>query len=295
MLIFEESHCDAKTGSRARNCYSPLSFLCRWCPPRRGPESLPVAELTPLPLSQQLSTMREPIPVETIVDASLGFSGASDAAAAAAKDRLSGLLLRFRGEVADVSDQAALAERALTFLHKNLFTAYSVLQTRVDTALETGVYNCVSSAVLYLILARSVGLSVSGVRTTDHAFCIGARQRAADRRGDDEPLRIQPRREEGFHRLVREDHRVHLRSPGQLRGQARDRGERAPEPDPVQSRVRVHGRPLLQGCAAARGERLYADGQRRDPAGDDRLHSPTTSPGWERARSSCRRSNSPMP
>jgi hypothetical protein len=33
------------------------------------------------------------------------------------------------------------------------------------------VYNCVSSAVLYLIVARSVGLSVSGVRTNDHAFC----------------------------------------------------------------------------------------------------------------------------
>ena len=90
---------------------------------------------------------------------------------AAAKDRLSALLLKFRDEVADVSDQAALAERALTFLHKNLFTTYSVQQTRVDTALETGVYNCVSSAVLYLILARSVGLSVGGVRTADHAFC----------------------------------------------------------------------------------------------------------------------------
>ena len=73
--------------------------------------------------------------------------------------------------MADVSDQAVLAERALTFLHKNLFTSYSVLQTRVDTALETGVFNCVSSAVLYMILARSVGLSVGGVRTTDHAFC----------------------------------------------------------------------------------------------------------------------------
>jgi hypothetical protein len=130
----------------------------------------PISELAPLPLSQQLSTMREPVPVETIVDAALVFSGASETAAAAAKDRLSGLLLKFRGEVADVSDQTALAERALTFLHRNLFTSYSVLQTRVDTALENGVYNCVSSAVLYLILARSVGLSVGGVRTSDHAF-----------------------------------------------------------------------------------------------------------------------------
>jgi hypothetical protein len=133
---------------------------------------IPVTELSPLPFSQQLSTMREPIPVETIVDASLAFSGASDTAASSAKDRLSSLLLKFRGEVADVSDQSVLAERALTFLHKNLFTSYSVQQTRVDTTLETGVYNCVSSAVLYLVLARSVGLSVGGVRTADHAFCF---------------------------------------------------------------------------------------------------------------------------
>ena len=133
---------------------------------------IPVTELSPLPFSQQLSTMREPIPVETIVDASLAFSGASDTAASSAKDRLSSLLLKFRGEVADVNDQSVLAERALTFLHKNLFTSYSVQQTRVDTTLETGVYNCVSSAVLYLVLARSVGLSVGGVRTADHAFCF---------------------------------------------------------------------------------------------------------------------------
>ncbi len=131
---------------------------------------VPISELTPLPHSQQLATMREPLPVETIVDAALEFSGASDTAAGAAKDRLASLLLKFRGEVADVSDQGVLAEKALTFLHRNLFSTYSVTQTRVDTALETGVYNCVSSAVLYLALTRSVGLSVGGVRTTDHAF-----------------------------------------------------------------------------------------------------------------------------
>jgi hypothetical protein len=132
---------------------------------------VPVPELSPLPLSQQLAALREPLPVETIVDASLEFSGAQDEASAAAKEKLSDLLVRFRAEVADVTAQGDLAERALTFLHKNLLTSYSVLQTRVDTALETGVYNCVSSAVLYMIVARSVGLSVSGVRTTDHAFC----------------------------------------------------------------------------------------------------------------------------
>jgi hypothetical protein len=131
----------------------------------------PYPELAPLPFSEQLSTMREPLPVETIVDAALEFSGASDRSAAAAKDKLVVLLRRFRDEVANLTGQAELAEKALSFLHKNLFSGYSVLQTRVDIALDTGVYNCVSSAVLYLIVARSVGLSVSGVRTSDHALC----------------------------------------------------------------------------------------------------------------------------
>ena len=128
-------------------------------------------ELAPLPLSLQLSAVREPLTVETIVDAALEFSGATDTAAVAAKEKLVALLRRFRDEVSDITAQAELGERALTFLHKNLLTTYSVVQTRVDTTVETGVYNCVSSAVLYTIIARSVGLSVNGVRTADHAFC----------------------------------------------------------------------------------------------------------------------------
>ena len=136
---------------------------------KSGIQSFP--ELTPLPMSEQLSTMREPLPVETIIDASFQFSGASEEAAAADKEKLASLMRRFREEVADVTGQAELAEKTLTFLHRNLLVSYSERQTRVDTAVETGVFNCVSSAVLYLILARSVGLSVGGVRTTDHAFC----------------------------------------------------------------------------------------------------------------------------
>jgi hypothetical protein len=136
---------------------------------RTAPAAYP--ELAPLPLSEQLSALREPLPVDTIIDAALQFSGATDPDAAASRERLAALMAKFRSEVADVTSSAELAERALAFLHRNLFTSYSFLQTRVDTALQSGVYNCVSSAVLYLIVARSVGLSVSGVRTTDHAFC----------------------------------------------------------------------------------------------------------------------------
>lgn len=84
---------------------------------------------------------------------------------------------RIRTAVADLRSSpdlpAAARERAeyiLAFMHKNFLKSYSLNQTRVDTLLSGGRYNCVSSAVLYTILCMSAGLDVSGVMTKDHAF-----------------------------------------------------------------------------------------------------------------------------
>jgi len=62
------------------------------------------------------------------------------------------------------------AEFILTFMHKNLLKSYSLHQTRIDTLLSNGKFNCVSSAVMYMILCKSTGLNTSGVMTKDHAF-----------------------------------------------------------------------------------------------------------------------------
>ena len=59
----------------------------------------------------------------------------------------------------------------LKFLYRDYLKAYELNQTKIDLALETGVYNCVSSAVLYLAAAKAAGLDVRGQRTTQHAFC----------------------------------------------------------------------------------------------------------------------------
>lgn len=64
-----------------------------------------------------------------------------------------------------------LGERVLAYMHENVLSRYEELQTRIDILLVSGRFNCVSSAVMYAILARSVGLSVAGISTTDHAFC----------------------------------------------------------------------------------------------------------------------------
>jgi hypothetical protein len=55
-------------------------------------------------------------------------------------------------------------------MHKKFFKGYRENQTRLDEIINTGRYNCVSSAVLYVILAEAAGLNVRGVMTKDHAF-----------------------------------------------------------------------------------------------------------------------------
>ena len=59
----------------------------------------------------------------------------------------------------------------LKLLYRDYLKAYSANQTRTDEALETGRYNCVSSAVLYMAVAKASGLEVRGQKTTQHAFC----------------------------------------------------------------------------------------------------------------------------
>lgn len=67
--------------------------------------------------------------------------------------------------------EAKKAESLLLFLHTKM-KAYSLYQTRLDVLLDRGTYNCVSSALVYMILGRSAGLDVQAVATDDHAFAL---------------------------------------------------------------------------------------------------------------------------
>lgn len=51
-----------------------------------------------------------------------------------------------------------------------LIRGYDSEQSKVSTIFKTGRFNCISSAILYMILARYIDLSVQGVVTTEHAF-----------------------------------------------------------------------------------------------------------------------------
>jgi tetratricopeptide (TPR) repeat protein len=68
------------------------------------------------------------------------------------------------------ADTLERGEYILNYIHRRFLMSYSERQTRMDLLFSTGRYNCVSSAVLYMILAVSAGLDVSGVMTRDHAF-----------------------------------------------------------------------------------------------------------------------------
>jgi len=64
------------------------------------------------------------------------------------------------------------AEFILTYMHRNILKSYSLYQSRIDTIFSNGSYNCVSSAVLYMILCTAAGIDVSGVVTKDHALAM---------------------------------------------------------------------------------------------------------------------------
>ncbi len=86
-----------------------------------------------------------------------------------AADEFAPAVMKLTATVVEM-DERQKAEFVLEYMHKSFLGSYRLKQTRIDTLLETGGYNCVSSAVLYSILATAVGLDVSGVNTSDHAF-----------------------------------------------------------------------------------------------------------------------------
>lgn len=64
-------------------------------------------------------------------------------------------------------------ERLLEYLHSGPFgQGYVEAQTDVSTVLDQATFNCVSSATLFNILARRMGLDARGIEVPDHAFSI---------------------------------------------------------------------------------------------------------------------------
>ena len=68
-------------------------------------------------------------------------------------------------------DFADRGRAVLKLLYQDYLKTYNFSQTKINVALQSGVYNCVSSALLYMALAKAAGLDVRGQKTSEHAFC----------------------------------------------------------------------------------------------------------------------------
>jgi hypothetical protein len=107
---------------------------------------------------------------QDLMDVAIWASGASGTSA---EKRVKEIITNAAAELRRSAPPRDLRERGeyvLTFMYDRFLKTYSTHQTRLDEIFNSGRYNCVSSAVLYTILAVSVGLDVRGVMTRDHAF-----------------------------------------------------------------------------------------------------------------------------
>lgn len=88
-------------------------------------------------------------------------------------DRLDHLEKGARKAVAKATTPFEKGRALLQFLHKGpMRTGYVAENTDVTTVLEDGKFNCVSSATLYAILGRRLGLDIRGIEVPNHAFAI---------------------------------------------------------------------------------------------------------------------------
>jgi len=110
------------------------------------------------------------LPWDELATLSLLLSGLPPEKASAYVVKLKAIAEEAKQKTAGLTPKES-ADVLLQFLHSSTLRTYRYDQTRVDVLLDTGVFNCVSSALVYMVIAKSLGLSVSAVATSDHAFC----------------------------------------------------------------------------------------------------------------------------
>lgn len=98
-------------------------------------------------------------------------SGATDEKISAHMETLDKLAQEFSKKVPDDVSNEEKADAALAFIYEKILSRYKLDQTRVDVAIESGVYNCVSSDVIFMYFAKTLGIPVVAVETPNHAFC----------------------------------------------------------------------------------------------------------------------------
>ena len=127
--------------------------------------------IEPSPWTSEIGSLKGRPSVSRLIDAAFYASGLGKQDFPEYRRKINSLLSGLQGYMQEKRGTLPPGEAVLHYLHERLFTLYAEPQTLIHVSLDTGRYNCVSSAVLYTIAARHVGLQVEGVVTPDHAFC----------------------------------------------------------------------------------------------------------------------------
>src|SRR5262249_53958886 len=107
-------------------------------------------------------------------DAALFVSGVTDADKRKEyRAKIDALATEAKKELEGTESVEAKGEKLLVWLHKKAMAGgYVAGQTDLTPILDRGVFNCVSSAVLYNALAKELKLDARGIQVPDHAFSI---------------------------------------------------------------------------------------------------------------------------
>ncbi len=168
--MFKDTEIYMRTTSRI--FVAALALLCL-----SGP-ALPAQDfralLAPDPAMAAAAQAQEPLSVQDLAELAFRASGVGETELGTRMEKLQAL---FNGldrslKAHKPKTEAAKAEAVLTWLHENVFKAYSENATTIDLIQDTGRFNCVSSAVFYLVALRSQGIVASGIKTRDHAFAV---------------------------------------------------------------------------------------------------------------------------
>lgn len=180
------------SGRIARNTLAVLAFAFAVAfaalspPPARAEATPPGAAAVPAstgrfsglfvadPVIRSAAESRGPLALADLEDLALTASGYAAADLPAGRARIDAVLEDLARHLSrtGAADDGTRAEEALAFLHGKILRIYDLDATTMGDILDSGRFNCVSSAVLYLLAMRSLGIEAMGVKTADHAFCL---------------------------------------------------------------------------------------------------------------------------
>jgi pentatricopeptide repeat protein len=150
----------------------------------------------------------------SFADACLIASGVTDTEKRRAyRDKLDEIEAAARKAIEGSKTVPESAERLLKFLHAGpMEKGYEAHQTDLHTILDTGKFNCVSSAALYNVIGRRLGLELRAVEIPEHVFSVLC---DGDKRIDIETTNAQGFDPAGKEKSNKERHAGHRREVGE--------------------------------------------------------------------------------